>query len=270
MSEGIVFIYNDYGSSSFSVDEMTNCFVKCFPDKFKVEHINAEKIISGHLMQCLTNSGPSHKVFLCIGGGFDLGYLKALSTHGPAQIRSFVEAGGNYVGICAGAYFACYSIEFDRNGPLEVMGDRPLKFFPGKAIGPINKKYQYENSDDQAQVCKIELLFDGSKNRTFSCYQNGGCFFESCCTETADCGECIAKYLDLDVKGKWVIVQCRIGKGTCLLSGVHFEFDTARLDQNNQNLRDNVIPFLKTSSMQSGRHSNEELIRLLFEKVFNI
>ena len=46
--------------------------------------------------------------------------------------QEFVENGGSYLGICAGAYFACDYIEFDKNGPLEVVGPRDLKFYPGK------------------------------------------------------------------------------------------------------------------------------------------
>ncbi len=39
-------------------------------------------------------------------GGSGSGQAKALGEDGRAKIRSFVEAGGGYVGVCAGSYLA--------------------------------------------------------------------------------------------------------------------------------------------------------------------
>jgi biotin--protein ligase len=68
---------------------------------------------------------------LAIGGGYDLGLIEALGVEGMANIKEYVSTGGSYLGICAGAYFACDSIEFDQGGPLEVVGERSLKFCSG-------------------------------------------------------------------------------------------------------------------------------------------
>lgn len=68
---------------------------------------------------------------LAVGGGYDLGLIKALGHSGITNIRNFVHSGGRYLGFCCGAYFACDRIEFDKGGPLEVVGERHLKFFPG-------------------------------------------------------------------------------------------------------------------------------------------
>jgi glutamine amidotransferase-like uncharacterized protein len=50
---------------------------------------------------------------LAIGGGYDLGYIRALKTDGLHNIKTYVERGGSYLGICAGAYLVCRRIEFD-------------------------------------------------------------------------------------------------------------------------------------------------------------
>jgi hypothetical protein len=47
----------------------------------------------------------------------------------------YVSAGGAYLGLCAGAYYACSRVEFEPGGPLQVRGDRELGFFPGVAAG---------------------------------------------------------------------------------------------------------------------------------------
>ncbi|CAG5123931.1 unnamed protein product, partial [Candidula unifasciata] len=81
---------------------------------------------------------------IIFGGGYDLGFEAALGREGTRQIQSFVCAGGSYLGLCAGAYWACDSILFDKGGPLEVTGERFLKFFPGMCIGPAFPGFQYE------------------------------------------------------------------------------------------------------------------------------
>lgn len=61
---------------------------------------------------------------LIIPGGRDCFYHTALDGAGTEKIRSFVQEGGGYLGICAGAYFAASSIEFEKGGALEVCGER--------------------------------------------------------------------------------------------------------------------------------------------------
>ena len=65
------------------------------------------------------------------GGGYDLGFIRALGGKGTKIVRDFVQQGGSYLGFCAGAYWACNYIEFDKDGPLQVVGERFLKFFQG-------------------------------------------------------------------------------------------------------------------------------------------
>lgn len=73
----------------------------------------------------------SETALFVIGGGYDLGLINSLGAAGMGNIKRYVQSGGSYLGICSGAYFACDRIEFDKDGPLEVVGDRFLKFFPG-------------------------------------------------------------------------------------------------------------------------------------------
>ena len=80
---------------------------------------------------CTSGHWVSTAALLAIGGGFDTGYLRALQAEGIQLIRDYVEGGGRYLGICAGAYLACCDIEFDKGGDLEVCGPRNLMFYPG-------------------------------------------------------------------------------------------------------------------------------------------
>lgn len=53
------------------------------------------------------------------------------------HLAEFVEAGGSYLGFCAGAYFAASRVEFEVGTSMEVTGERQLAFFPGVARGSV-------------------------------------------------------------------------------------------------------------------------------------
>lgn len=171
MGKYLILIYNDYGSSEESVRQLRGCVERFESAAARVEFITGEEIRNGRLFSS-TESGDDEieieRRVLCIGGGFDLGYVEKIGHEGCQQIRDFVRrgfifllkfekfslfflknlkrpfclsiTGGNYLGICAGAYFACSVCDFDRAGPLRVVGERELKFFDGHAIGPCNSK----------------------------------------------------------------------------------------------------------------------------------
>ncbi|UUZ62721.1 BPL-N domain-containing protein [Polaromonas sp. P1-6] len=51
-------------------------------------------------------------VLFVMPGGADLPFCQALNGAPNERIRRFVEEGGAYLGICAGAYYACREIAF--------------------------------------------------------------------------------------------------------------------------------------------------------------
>ena len=65
---------------------------------------------------------------LVIPGGRDLPFVDELSvkTKVTRRIKEYVEEGGRYLGICAGAYFGAEEVRFDQGGGLEVVGKRDL------------------------------------------------------------------------------------------------------------------------------------------------
>ncbi len=210
-----IYIYNDYGASKVSVEQLFKCIralVAKNPSRtnYQVESIDGQAIQLGRLQE-------SRGGILCIGGGFDLGYMKSIGETGCEKIREFVSAGGKYLGICAGAYFASSYVQFDMEGPLEVHGERHLKFYSGKACGPVNSHFEY-NSDKTAIAARID--FSGQK-RHF--YLNGGCFFDP--VEHQSGLEVLGRYDFEGSQDKPAVVKCDIDRGVCLLSGVHFEFD---------------------------------------------
>ena len=234
-----IFVYNDYGSSELSVKKLFSCLRFLSGGKetrkhYKIEYINGEEVQNGKLD--IIAAAP-RRILLCMGGGFDLGFLQSLGGQvGCARIRDFVSRGGNYLGICAGAYLAARCIEFDLNGPLQVAGPRFLNFFPGKAIGPVNVNFKY-NNDKTALAAKVRVASSGERQQqTFHFYLNGGCYFSPPPPNEQERNEDqVIAYFENETKANCIgneeiaIVRSRFGQGTCLLSGVHFEFDPVEL-----------------------------------------
>lgn len=107
-------------------------------------------------------------------------------------------------------------------------------------------------------------------------YLNGGCYFEEQLVDENNNHEIIGRYekenndpdLIEGLNEKPALVALSLGKGSILLSGVHFEFDADKLDLDNANIKANVYPKLKSNEIDSKLHSNQFLIKHLFNKVF--
>lgn len=65
---------------------------------------------------------------LVVPGGRDLPFVDELTvkTKATRRIREYVQQGGRYLGICAGAYFGAREVRFDPGGSNEVVGQRDL------------------------------------------------------------------------------------------------------------------------------------------------
>lgn len=94
---------------------------RMLPSPMKIDTISPTEIRDGGRLHDEGN-------LLCIPGGQDIPYSFELSGEGNRQIRKFVENGGRFLGICAGAYFASGEIDFSgSNGaePFPGQGDVP-------------------------------------------------------------------------------------------------------------------------------------------------
>ena len=151
---------------------------------------------------------------LIIGGGADIYYTRKLNGQGNTVIKRYIDNGGKYLGICAGAYYACNAIEFAVRTKLELIGDRELKLFNGKAIGPLFNKYSYQdNSGATPAIVQVNRI------GTLPIFFNGGCYFSN-----GDC-KVIAHYSELNLPAIISVKNDHV-----ILSGVHFEYDPVTMD----------------------------------------
>lgn len=162
-------------------------------------------------------------------GGADIPYCQSLNGKGNQQIQTFVQKGGAYLGLCAGAYYGSKTVEFAVGTPLEVVENRELAFFPDIAEGPTLAPYDYQSN---AGAAVAHLQWKGphssfSKNQVFTSYYNGGCHFVN--ADTLPHVTILANYLTTSLP-KAAIIEITVGKGCVILSGVHFEYAVELLD----------------------------------------
>lgn len=173
--------------------------------KISGEPILKSQILAGDLQKFST---------LIMPGGRDRPYHAELKGRGNSLIREFVEAGGTYLGICAGAYYGSDWVEFEKGYPLEVFEKRELGFFKGSAIGPAYGKGIFEYGSEKGAL-SARLI---AREKTFHSYYNGGPYFSGDFTNV----KILARYMDLPDQPP-AIIECTVGKGKAILSGVHIE-----------------------------------------------
>ena len=198
----------------FGVEQLEASLRENFSSSYRVERINAQKIIKGHWV---------HEARLIIfPGGRDKPYQKKLSPLGNLRIKRFVRKGGSYLGICAGSYYAGTRVEFALDDPyLRVAEDRDLGLFPGTVRGPMYLGFTYGGSRGvRAAVVNHSQHIPADFPRQMRLYYNGGGYFID-----------THKYKDIRVlatypgpEGRPAIVEARVGDGKAILSALHVEY----------------------------------------------
>ncbi len=223
-----IFVYADEGTSPTSVLKTIEWLQRyTWLEVTKLMHTDLD-----HLKHC---------ELLVIPGGRDLPYCKLLDPYNSSLLQ-YMYNGGKYLGICAGAYFACNSIEFELNTPLQVCGSRKFNLFNGIAKGAAFNQFEY-NSEKGA--CVVDI----AGNYKTKAYFNGGPYF----IPNSDNYESIMTYTN----DKLAIVKTKMGKGVAVLSGVHLEYDSHS---------DTVL----NNTLKLSQHSRDKLNQFVLYKVFNL
>ncbi len=214
-------IYNGPGVSEFFLPHLKNEFGSFF----NIGFIDADNILDEKWIKAANS--------ILIPGGRDVYYHQELKGVRNAQIQKFVKNGGNYIGICAGAYYASSYIEFAKGTPLEIVDERHLKFTDAIATGPVlGFDFSYDNNKTARNV---EIFYQSqTMNLTLNAYYNGGCTFKG-----SNDYRPLAFY-DLEKKMPAIILK-NYGKGKVLLSGVHIECPSINEKKHQQVKRQKLI-----------------------------
>lgn len=203
-----VFIYQDY---TFNHGVLYKRLISTFGQN-NVYFADVQDIINGIL---------DTADLLVMPGGADLYNCEKLNGMGNAAIKRFVEQGGCYLGICAGAYYACDTLDWGINTRQEITGKRELAFFKGKAIGPV---YEFIENNNIEKSWKniVTVTFDNQTEHVF--YEAGPLFTEGQ-NETV-----MARYTDL-ANNPAAIIACPVGQGLTILSSPHIEYTAHDIPQ---------------------------------------
>ena len=167
MMSDAIRIYGGPGVSSRCFNQTLATLKQLLDPRYRVEEISPEQVLEGDWQE--------NTALFVLPGGADLPYVRSLSGKGNEKIRQFVESGGSFLGLCAGAYYAGNYVNFAKGTEIEVQGRRELAFFPGTIHGPILGEYDYD-SYKGAQAAVIRWI---SENEKVSVFYNGGGFFDA-------------------------------------------------------------------------------------------
>lgn len=153
---------------------------------------------------------------IVIPGGWAGTYNEDLAGSGIIEIQEFVEDGGSFFGVCAGAYFGCNLISWE-GGTI----DYPLGLFGGWGVGPIEEIASWPNyAMTRIQINHSSLIIDFSDepvNHTVMYY--GGPWFDISGQEDI---HTLATY-EANNKSAMIAFECE--EGRVFLSGPHPEWE---------------------------------------------
>lgn len=169
-----------------------------------------------------TEPWAANCALLVLPGGRDLPYIDALAKSNDL-ISNYVHEGGSFLGLCAGAYYACKRIEWEVGTHQEVSGPRALCFFKGVGRGCTYPGFEYETEAGARATSLLALNSQSNLEEPYDgIYYNGGGEFVG--AEAIEGVTVLAKYTEGDGAGKAAGVLCRVGKGTAVLWGTHPEY----------------------------------------------
>lgn len=156
-------------------------------------------------------------------GGASRYVAAKLNGAGNANIKSYVAQGGVYIGLCAGAYYACRRTEWQTDSDNQIHVANELDLCPATAQGPVPA---FTNGDGlNAYKTRLQLA-DGTHIDTF---YRGGPTFAFADDTVPNSIEVLARYADLPGYPPAIVAGTH-GTGRFVLSSPHIEIDSSILD----------------------------------------
>lgn len=239
-----IYLYSSYGTSGESLIQTTNFLRDFISQKYQIKSINGFDIRDN-------DEWMNDAKLLIIPGGLDKKYCERLNGIGNQKIKSYVENGGSYLGVCAGGYYGANNIEFDKGSKYEIIEPRELKFFPGKAIGPMVIPYAPKSRED----ARAMPIFVPQMQKTIKLFVQGGGYFEDA-DQFSNVN--VIAYYENDLPA---MIHIKVGQGNVVLSGPHFEYDPNFLFDHDEYIA-KIIP-----ELQKNEQNRKQLIQIILESL---
>lgn len=161
-------------------------------------------------------------------GGASRYVAEKLNGQGNHLIRSYVASGGVYVGICAGAYYACRRTEWNDGASQVFHIDNELAFCPAVAVGDLRC---FKTSTGKSAA--ITTIITSKQKSHDVLYWQGPVFHHLDTSITQH-----AWYKDVTDQ-PCAVISGNYGQGSYLLISPHLEIDRNTLHQMQFNVVDN-------------------------------
>ncbi|MGL6259830.1 BPL-N domain-containing protein [Vibrio sp. WXL103] len=183
--------------------------------------VNANEILAGAL--------DADVDLLVMPGGASRYKSAKLDGRGNQLIKEYVQRGGRYMGICAGAYMACDTTHWAKGEPFEIVTQNELGFFNGIAKGPVEAFGRGDNYN-QTKPRVVELQMSSTELTHTASLYIGGCYFApSDDSDEKSDYQVLARFAELPDKPA-AIVYGEYGHGRWLLCSSHPEYDREALE----------------------------------------
>ena len=168
---------------------------------------------------------PARTAAFFLPGASDADYDRKLGPENIAALRRYVNDGGRFMGICAGAYYACRKIDWYEWDPERAKRKTPgIDFFDYHAQGPMrefiahgDRKTALDRSLAHAAVADITHETERGRMLRARVLYWGGPRLDGHAPGTV-----LARFNGVAGNPPAVVMR-RIGRGTAIISSIHPE-----------------------------------------------
>lgn len=207
-----ILIYNDSGTGDIRPlrDSLREYFS---PQGIKIDTVTADDIIKNDRL-----NGRVLAFFM--PGGRATPYLEKLKVRGNQKIAEYVQSGGVYFGICAGAYYASRNVFFETDiKDAAVVQQCGLNLIDADAVGTLHRELGIAPySQDFRSMAAAKVLWRADNERHIASY-HGGPYFKPLSHSRI---QVLAEY-EFEGKTLPAVVMQKHGAGTAIVSGLHIE-----------------------------------------------
>lgn len=247
-----ILIYCDYGTNDISRLQ------KSLQEYFAGEGISIKTTDAKEIVN--ENSLNEDVLAFFMPGGRATPYIEKLKVQGNQKIAEYVQNGGVYFGICAGAYYAGRKVFFETDvKELSIIQECGLNLIDADTIGTLYKELNISPyTMDFNSMAPVQVNWLEDKESHVASY-HGGPYFSPLPNSRL---QILAEY-ELAGKKLPAAVMQTYGKGAAIASGLHIEDSGKDLRRILFDLRQDRE---KAESVVAKLEANEASRQALFQK----